>query len=96
MTASGIQFLLQMAEQRVLSSINNKAGQGLTNLREATQHGVSFLQHLALQNTQWLRPQTQLQHPLMTSNQNQVGSVLQAGHMFACMASPLLYIPSIC
>jgi hypothetical protein len=85
-----------MAEQRVLSSIGNKAGQGLTNLREATQHGVSVLQRLALQNTQRQRPQPQLQHPLMTSNQNQVGSMLQAGHMFACMAIPLLYIPSVC
>ncbi len=84
-----------MAEQRVLSSIGNKAGQGLTNLREATQHGVSVLQRLALQNTQRQR-RPQLQHPLMTSNQNQVGSMLQAGHMFACMAIPLLYIPSVC
>ncbi len=85
-----------MAEQRVLSSINNKAGQGLTNLREATQHGVTFLQRLALPNTQRLRPQPQLQHSSMTSSQNQVSSVLQAGRVCACMALPLMYTPNVC
>ena len=96
MTASGIPFLLQMAEQRVLSSIDNKAGHGLMAVRDATQKGLCLLQRLALQNSQQLRPQPQLQHPLMTSNQNQVGSVLQAGRMFACMALPLLHLPGVC
>ncbi len=83
MTASDLKCLLQMAEQRVLSSIDNKANHGLMILRDATQKGLCLLQHLALQNSQRLRPQPRLQHPLMTNNQNQVGSVLQAGRMFA-------------
>ncbi len=96
MTASDLHCLMQMAEQSVLSSIDNKAGHGLMNVRDATQKGLCLLQRLALQNSQRLCRQPQVQHPLMTSNQNQVGSVLQAGHMFECMALPLLYIPSVC
>ncbi len=60
MTASDLHCLMQMAEQSVLSSIDNKAGHGLMNVRNATQKGLCLLQRLALQNSQRLCPQPQV------------------------------------
>ncbi|KAL0041492.1 hypothetical protein WJX79_005224 [Trebouxia sp. C0005] len=62
---------INLAEQRALSSVDAKASHGVLIVQDAIQKGSSLLRRFALQNTQRLRSQPELQHPLMTSYQNQ-------------------------
>ncbi|KAL0042092.1 hypothetical protein WJX77_002855 [Trebouxia sp. C0004] len=74
---------ISMAEQRVLSSIDAKAGHGLMIVCNATQKGLCLLQRLHCTTPSSCPSPHHGCNTQMTSNQNQVGSELQAGHIFA-------------